>query len=316
MNIYFYISKLLKSVFSLYKYFLHLYSKKCEIERICNDSCHNSQMSYLFAISLKKSKQLSIYNKIIFYPKLFDVGVVFDFIIKKKNININSNNILLQINTKFCLHSLRYINMIIIHLEKLTKEKFQPKHIKHMNLLESFWNYMKPYSIRKCSSITNKLLSSDWVDVGFQSQDPTTDFRGMGILSLIQLEYFSRSNNISALSVLNNSLHERRYFPFAATGINVTAFLMELLLENRLHKLLLINLEELQINISSGCEYEPSKNEDLLEIGYDVIHKFYCDLFIQFNELWIKKDPPNIMSFGEIFKEFKENIRNKYPTLD
>lgn len=91
---------------------------------------------------------------------------------------------------------------------------------------------------------------------------------------------------------------------------------MELLLENRLHKLLLINLEQVLMNVSTDYEYSPSNSNDLLEIGYNSIHKLYGDFYIQFNDLWIKKDPPNVMSFGEIFKEFKETVRNKYPTLD
>lgn len=180
MNIYYYISRLIKTFVSFYKYFCHLYTKKCEIERICSGSFHNSQMTYLFAKSLKNSKQLSIYNKIIFYPSLFDVDIVYEFIINTKKIYNNNNNILFQVNAKFCLHSLRYINMIIIHLEKLKKEKFETINMIHMNLLESFWNNMKPNTKRNFSSISNKLLSSDWGDVGFQSQDPTTDFRGMG----------------------------------------------------------------------------------------------------------------------------------------
>ena len=58
--------------------------------------------------------------------------------------------------------------------------------------------------------------------------DPSTDFRGMGFFGLLQLEYFARKHTENAKRCLQESINPlRAYFPFAATGINFTFFLME-----------------------------------------------------------------------------------------
>jgi hypothetical protein len=82
----------------------------------------------------------------------------------------------------------------------------------------------------------------DWCLIGYHGRDPGTDFRGMGVLGLKQLQFFASNRNSAACRVLKISNHERRYFPFAATGINITSLCLELLRETRLHRLLLENL--------------------------------------------------------------------------
>mmetsp|Transcript_42064 Transcript_42064/g.40333 ORF Transcript_42064/g.40333 Transcript_42064/m.40333 type:complete len:126 (+) Transcript_42064:316-693(+) len=39
-------------------------------------------------------------------------------------------------------------------------------------------------------SFPERLLSEQWIDVGFQGKNPRTDFRGGGLLSLLCLRYF------------------------------------------------------------------------------------------------------------------------------
>jgi hypothetical protein len=48
----------------------------------------------------------------------------------------------------------------------------------------------------------------DWGIVGFQGKDPSTDFRGMGLLGLEQLLYFSKYD--AARDILQDSDHPRR----------------------------------------------------------------------------------------------------------
>lgn len=43
------------------------------------------------------------------------------------------------------------------------------------------WNLLMPTKTLKAR------ISKQWADIGFQGDDPKTDFRGMGILGLINL---------------------------------------------------------------------------------------------------------------------------------
>lgn len=50
----------------------------------------------------------------------------------------------------------------------------------------------------------------------------TTQKRGMGLLGLQQLLHFASTRPEEARALLLESHHPRRFFPFAATGINVS----------------------------------------------------------------------------------------------
>ena len=82
------------------------------------------------------------------------------------------------------------------------------------------WNNLSPnvpLSKRKCK---------DWSKIGFQGEDPATDFRSMGILGLLNLIYFSKHKNVQ--QVLKDSNSEF-WYPFAVCGINVSSKILEML---------------------------------------------------------------------------------------
>jgi hypothetical protein len=72
-------------------------------------------------------------------------------------------------------------------------------------------------------------ISKDWQRLGFQGQDPATDFRGMGLLGLDQLLWFARRHQRSARLTLQHSWDESGWYTWACVGINITALLMDLL---------------------------------------------------------------------------------------
>ena len=39
-------------------------------------------------------------------------------------------------------------------------------------------------------------------EIGFQGRDPATDFRGLGVLSLSNLVYYSREHTVDAINCL------------------------------------------------------------------------------------------------------------------
>jgi hypothetical protein len=295
---------------------MHYWTGKCELERICgDDSWHSYKMSMQFTRSLKRSKQLekSSWKKIIFFPKPFTVTSALESILSIKQ--ITPKKTLCIANITHCLHSLRYVNTVITGLEKLMKEEFSKTSKKHIEMAERFWSHMKP-NVRRVYDVNDSFVSADWGQVGFQGTDPSTDFRGMGILGLTQLLYMSQHRTNEAREILLESNHPRRYYPFAATGINITAFVMEMLRDHRMHASLFAELEKRVLESTSDSQEGPSGDVLLVEMGYAVAHNLYCQVYIAFASLWVERDPPNVMSFAPIFEEIKQKFRRTYAALE
>ncbi|KAH7491598.1 hypothetical protein KRP22_002935 [Phytophthora ramorum] len=66
------------------------------------------------------------------------------------------------------------------------------------------------------------LIGRHWEDIGFQGTDPSTDLRGCGVLSLLQILYLVESYPDLAHRFHALSQHPTRHFPFACVLINVT----------------------------------------------------------------------------------------------
>ena len=64
------------------------------------------------------------------------------------------------------------------------------------------------------------------MQIGFQGEDPSTDFRGSGFLGLKHLVYFVENGKEEAENVLNTALSQKRWYFFAAAGINITGKLI------------------------------------------------------------------------------------------
>ena len=290
----------------LQKVVQRLFSKKGEIERICwAGGFHTYYMSIRFAKSLKRSKQLSTYSRIIFFPKLFSVEAAFQNIINVKKIIVDVNAApgtrILSMNIMHCLQSLRNVNAVINSIEIVKKTPVDLANAAHVALLDRFWTNMRP-GIRKESG-------KDWGEVGFQGKDPCSDFRGMGLLGLQQLVFISCQP--IALDILRNAEHPVRYYPFACTGINISAFIIELIKETRLHSSLLQSLEAGAMSIS----VDDNKSGGLLTLGCNAIHSIYCEIFALFSATWQSQNAPNVMDFPLIFSEVKSKIRRKYAVL-
>jgi hypothetical protein len=71
--------------------------------------------------------------------------------------------------------------------------------------------------------LPDRLLSDEWQDIGFQSRNPRTDFRGGGILSLDCLLYFVTNHQDYFNEIKKDKSGS---FFFAISSINVTHHLM------------------------------------------------------------------------------------------
>jgi len=153
-------------------------------------------------------------SKLVFYGKPFDVENVSKNIFRIKKIADK----LTEENIKHCLHSLRFVNISTSKIMDLKKTVFDPKNGRHVQLLQDLWASMLPDArcpINDDKSPSSSISSGAWSDLGFQGKDPSTDFRGMGLLGLTQLVYFAKYDPEAAKRVLKVSLHPRRYFPYA-----------------------------------------------------------------------------------------------------
>jgi hypothetical protein len=139
-----------------------------------------------FSTSLFLSKKLHMYRTIIFHGKPFDVGAAARNIVERKSIKEQSN-LLVITNIKHCLHALRLVNVVRCKLiDGYQKVSFDKGSEADNALLERLWTNMMPNVKR-----SRVFVSEEWGELGFQGKDPTTDFRGMGLLGLEQLVYFS-----------------------------------------------------------------------------------------------------------------------------
>jgi len=144
----------------------------------------------------------------------------------------------------------------------------------HEKYLEQLWDTMFP-GVTRSARITN-----EWDELGFQGTDPATDFRGMGILGLLNLLYFAKTYNQISRDILLDSKGKYEY-PYAITGINFTATIVKLLNQRKLNVYFLNN----------GCNLK-------------YFSELYCKIFIEFNDFWNKSKPANIFEFSTIKTKF------------
>ncbi|CEM34075.1 unnamed protein product [Vitrella brassicaformis CCMP3155] len=124
-----------------------------------------------------------------------------------------------------------------------------------------------------------------WKSIGFQ--EPSKDFRGVGVLGLKNLAYFARTHGPRAREVLHESTHDPRYwFPFASTGLNITAWLTQFLDEGHLRVFFYNNPAD----------------------PLSIFSTIYCFVFLEFSRFWHLTRPKDIMQFGQVSEKFKTRI--------
>jgi len=152
----------------------------------------------------------------------------------------------------------------------------------HEEALLQLWKLLMPET-----PLTSR-ISNQWPDVGFQGDDPATDFRGMGLLGLNQLVYLSTAHNDVAIRMMRQSAHPTKGYPFAIVGISMTSLLRDLLKENYLKK-----------QFSMHCAGIPKLEE---------FNRIYCKIFISFDNFWYGSNPASIMDYVPLRTKFYNNL--------
>lgn len=138
-------------------------------------------------------------------------------------------------------------------------------------------------------------VTKQWQDIGFQGDDPKTDFRGMGILGLDNLVYFASKYTHLARCALSRSMHPVHGYTFAIVGINLTSMALGLVVDG-----------------SAKTHFCNKRNAP----EYEDFNEFYCYLFWEFDKFWLDSKPKDIMEFAIHQEHFEKTIRQKLEKSD
>ena len=83
---------------------------------------------------------------------------------------------------KDALMKINLHNRLINEVETFREKKFSFENAQHAEILFKVWSNLKGADDKLESRITKR-----WTEIGFQGTDPSSDFRGMGLLGLINL---------------------------------------------------------------------------------------------------------------------------------
>uniref|UniRef100_F1L1T9 ELMO domain-containing protein 2 n=1 Tax=Ascaris suum TaxID=6253 RepID=F1L1T9_ASCSU len=161
-------------------------------------------------------------------------------------------------------------------------EKYDVENVTHEKRLLRLWDILMPEE-----KLTGR-VTKQWQKIGFQGDDPSTDFRGMGVLSLDQLVFFAQYDVASARAALLLSNDPEYEFPMATAGITFTSMARNLL----------------QKGVFKAHFYNTVAGAPTL----DNFHRVYCQIFKLFCKFWKYRQPSSIMEFNFIKNDFEMKL--------
>lgn len=182
-----------------------------------------------------------------------------------------------------CVEQIWGYKQLIAEVEALRTTQFDSDDLEHERKLYDLWSNLMP------NEKLDARVTKQWQEIGFQGDDPKTDFRGMGMLGLENLLFFATEYRNPAQHVLSHSHHPVYGYCFAIVGINLTSMAW-ILLKNGDAKTYIYNV---------------SKSLPTIRL----FHQFYSYLFYEFDRFWLECKPKDIMEFSNIKDRFEMNIR-------
>ncbi|GLC63219.1 hypothetical protein PLESTF_000013000 [Pleodorina starrii] len=110
-------------------------------------------------------------------------------------------------------------------LRERVAEKFNGADDNHQDALRRLWSLT--FAGEPCTA----LKSAKWKEMGWQGEDPATDFRGAGLYGLENLIYMAEVHPDTFRRLVDKSEGSRAEweYPFAVAGLNITFMLSEVL---------------------------------------------------------------------------------------
>ncbi|XP_020284630.1 ELMO domain-containing protein 2 [Pseudomyrmex gracilis] len=278
----------------LIKWFLRRTTKMCELQRICYGQPSGAPRAFAVEKSLKYSRDANIRTLIAYLNDIADhrginkateCKILEDAIrtvLMTKQINPQAHPDFARSFGR-CVELIWGYRQLCVECEELRKTPYSSDNPNHEQLLLKLWNLLMPYEPLEAR------VTKQWQEIGFQGDDPKTDFRGMGILGLENLIYFAQEYPSTATHVLSHSNHPRYGYGFAIVGINLTSMALKLLRDGS----------------AKTHIYNSSKSLPTIR----AFHQFYCYLFYEFDGFWIESKPSNMMEFSSIQEKFENSIR-------
>ncbi|XP_069496754.1 ELMO domain-containing protein 1 isoform X2 [Ambystoma mexicanum] len=282
---------------------------RCELQRICYSTKPGARRTMKIERSLKNSKNKLLQTAVSAHPDAIEKTV--DDIMALKEINLDTNP-QLGVSFQSCLLQIAGYRNLTVEIEKLRREPYDADNPDHEEMLLKLWKSLKP------GVPLQSRISKQWCEIGFQGDDPKTDFRGMGLLGLHNLLYFAERDTAAALQVLSDSLQPRSReftkeersksewekkkfdkaigYSFAIVGINITDLAYNLLISGALK--------------THFYNVAPEAPE---------LHHFqqtFCYLMHEFHNFWIEEDPVDIMEFNRVRGKFHRHILKQLQNPD
>lgn len=262
------------------KWFLRQATGRCELQRICSGYKTGGTRTTKAEYSLQSSKNKVLRNAL--GANREDLPQCVDHIMQEKSI-VPQKDPLFKDSLHICLLQITGYNQLYVAVEDLRKEVFSSDNPEHEAMLLKLWDMLMP-TVKLESRITKQ-----WGDIGFQGDDPKTDFRGMGLLGLINLLFFSENYTEEARQVLSHANHPKLGYSYAIVGINLTEMAYSLL--------------------KSGVLKPHFYNAVMGSPEVQHFHQLYCYLAYQFDKFWLEEEPESIMLFNEYREKFLNNIK-------
>lgn len=274
------------------KWLLRRTTGLCELQRVCYGEQRGAQRTQGVEFSLEHSRtpeiqkcmkyidgkcqERTLNQELIYY-------VVFA-IVKIKKINTQAHKGFSDVLGQ-CLTQIWGFRQLSAEVEAKRRENYDPANPQHEEKLRALWELMMP------DTQLEARVTKQWQMIGFQGDDPQTDFRGMGVLGLENLLFFAEHHTSAARHVLARSLHPSWGYSFAIVGINITHLAYGLL--------------------QSGAAKTHFYNASQRFLELRAFHQFYCHLFFAFDEMWRQEKPKDIMEFSRIRDKFEAQVKLK-----
>jgi len=298
------------------KWFLRQTTRLCELQRICYGEAPGAHRTCAVEMSLLQSRSRGIHEAVdSMYAEAKNPAKNDENAGSKKAINttidviINVKKIKRDLHIQFvhslsaCLHQLCGYKALMEEVESLRATAYNADNLEHEQSLLQLWSLLQP----GIPLMTRK--TKQWQNIGFQGEDPKTDFRGMGILGLENLRYFAKEYNTAARHILSHSHHPKHGFytslepytptvrySFAIVGINITAMAYKLVMDGCAKS-----------HFFNVCASSPVESERTPLLKH--FHHFYSYLFVEFDKFWLSEKPKDVMEFNRIRDLFENNIR-------
>nr|XP_056714574.1 ELMO domain-containing protein 1 isoform X1 [Euleptes europaea] len=285
---------------------------RCELQRICYSMKPGAGRTMKIETSLRSSKNKLLQSSLSVHPDAIEKTIDAIMGLKKINPDVNPQ---LGVSLQACLLQIVGYRNLIAEVEKLRREPYDSEDPGHEEMLLKLWKCLKP------DSPLEARISKQWCEIGFQGDDPKTDFRGMGLLGLYNLLYFAEQDAAAAQQVLSDSLQpkyrevtkedlskcskaewEKKKFDkaigysFAIVGINITDLAYNLLVSGAL-----------KTHFYNVAPEAPTLTH---------FQQTFCYLMHEFHKFWIEEDPMDIMEFNRVREKFHKRILKQLQNPD